>query len=479
MRSRIIGRAEECGRLEDCLLADTSQLIVVYGRRRVGKTFLINEFFEERLAFRLTGSFNENTSFQLSNFTREISRKSGEKKAEPKDWPEAFEMLRDYLESLPKQEKHVIFFDEMPWLDTERASFMPAFEWFWNDWASTQHHLVFVVCGSATSWMLENFINNKGGLFSRQTCRLYLKPWSLAETEAFLESRGIRWSRYEIAECYMIMGGIPYYLSLLSNKKSMSQNIDFLFFRDRGELWDEFDHLYRTLFTNSANYVKVVEALSRKKGGMSRNELIQATKLPSNGAFTKILNDLIASGFVRISLFYQQKKKDALYQLSDYYTAFYFHFLKDREGHDEHYWQNAIDLPSRRSWTGLTFEQVCKDHIAQIKKKLGIAGVLSDESVWYTNGDAELGISGAQIDLLIHRRDRVIHLCEMKFSIHEYLIDKAYEQTLREKVGAFREITKCRESVFVTMITTYGVARNQHSYLIQSQVTLDDLFSGN
>lgn len=122
---------------------------------------------------------------------------------------------------------------------------------------------------------------------------------------------------------------------------------------------------------------------------------------------------------------------------------------------------------------------MCKDHIAQIKKKLGIAGVLSDESVWYTNGDAELGISGAQIDLLIHRRDRVIHLCEMNFSIHEYLIDKAYEQTLREKVGAFREITKCRESVFVTMITTYGVARNQHSYLIQSQVTLDDLFSGN
>ena len=477
MRSRIIGRIEECERLEDCLMADTAQLIVVYGRRRVGKTFLVNEFFEERLAFRLTGSFNENTAYQLSNFTREISRRSGEKKAEPKDWPSAFELLRDYLDSLPKQEKHVIFFDEMPWLDTEKSSFMPAFEWFWNDWASTQHHYLFVVCGSATSWMLEHFINNKGGLFNRQTCRIYLRPWSLAETETFLTSRGIHWSRYEIVECYMIMGGIPYYLSLLSNKKSMTQNIDFLFFRDRGELWDEFDHLYRTLFTNSANYVKVVEALSRKKNGMSRNELIQATKLPSNGAFTKILNDLTASGFIRVSLFYQQKKKDALYQLADYYTAFYFHFIKDREGRDGHYWQNAIDLPSRKSWTGLTFEQVCKDHIPQIKRKLGISGVLSDESVWYSNGNAELGVPGAQIDLLIHRRDRVIHLCEMKFSVDEYTIDKAYEQTLRKKVETFTQLTKCKESIFVTMITTYGVTRNQHSYLIQSQVTMDDLFS--
>ena len=476
MRSRITGRVDECERLENCLLADTAQLIVIYGRRRVGKTFLINEFFEEQMAFRLTGSFHENTAYQLSNFSREISRRSGEKKAVPDDWPAAFEMLRDYLESLPKQDKQVVFFDEMPWLDTEHSSFSPAFEWFWNDWASTQHHFLFVVCGSATTWMLDHFINNKGGLFNRQTCRIYLKPWTLAETETFLAARGIRWSRYEIAECYMIMGGIPYYLSLLNNKKSLNQNIDFLFFRDRSELWDEFEHLYRTLFTNSSNYIKIVEALSRKKSGMSRNELSQAAKLPANGAFTKFLNDLEASGFIRISRFYQQKKKSALYQLADYYTAFYFHFLRDRQGHDEHYWQNTIDLPSRRAWTGLTFEQVCKDHIPQIKKKLGITGVLSDESVWYSNGDMDLGIPGAQIDLLIHRRDRVVHLCEMKFSVDEYIIDKSYEQTLRRKVETFRQMTKCRESIFLTMITTYGVIQNQHSFLVQSQVTLDDLF---
>ena len=209
---------------------------------------------------------------------------------------------------------------------------------------------------------------------------------------------------------------------------------------------------------------------------MTRNELAEKTGMPPNGDLTKTVDDLIASGFVRVSNFYKKKKKDALYQLADYYTAFYCRYIKDNYGKDEHFWSNAVDNPARRAWARLTFEQVCKDHIRQIKQKLGISGVLTEESVWYTKGDAELGISGTQIDLLLERRDRVINLCEMKFSVNEFIVDKAYDAVLRNKVETFRRMTGCRQSLQLTMITTDGVKKNRYSNFVQSQVTLDDLF---
>ena len=476
MLDKIIGRKEEIERLDGCMSEQTAQLIVVYGRRRVGKTYLVNEYFDHQFAFKLTGVYGQKRHDQLRHFASELSRRTGAEKSVPSDWLQAFDLLRDYLESLDDGAKQVVFIDEMPWLDTHKSGFLPAFEWFWNDWASTRDNLIMIVCGSATSWMADHIEHNKGGLFNRQTCRLYLEPFRLYEVEQYLESRNIHWSRYDIAECYMVMGGIPYYLSLLNNRYSYRQNIDRLFFRKKGELWDEFDHLYKTLFTNSVNYTKVAEALSTRNSGMTREEIAGRTGLPENGALTKILDNLASSGFVRISHFYNRKKKDALYQLSDYYSAFYFRYIKDHDGRDESFWSNAIDNPARRSWAGFMFEQLCKDHIGQIKRKLGISGVLTQESVWYTRGDQELNVSGAQIDLVIERRDRVINLCEMKFSINEYVIDKNYDMTLRNKLESFRSMTHTRETLQITMITTYGVKSNRYSSLVQSQVLLDDLF---
>ena len=472
----IIGRREEITRLDRCMEAISAQLIIIYGRRRVGKTYLINEYFNNEFAFKLTGAYKKTKAFQLESFADELKQKSRKTQPVPSDWRDAFRQLREYLETLPEKEKQVVFIDEMPWLDTPQSDFLPLFEWFWNDWASTRNNLVFIVCGSATSWMTDNISGNKGGLFNRQSCRIYLEPFTLRETEDFLGFKGITWSRYEIAECYMIMGGIPYYLNLLDKAMSYTQNIDNLFFKKRGELWDEFGHLYATLFSNSDSHIKIVEALSTKKGGLTRNELVQKTGLPANGYFSKMISNLESSGFIRVSNFYGKKKKDALYQLSDYYTAFYYRYIKNNYGKDEHYWSNAIDNPARRSWTGLTFEQLCKDHIPQIKKKLGISGVLSEESIWYTHGDEELGVPGAQIDLLIERRDRVINVCEMKFSINEYVIDKDYDMVLRNKLDAFRRMTNCKKSLQTTMITTYGVKRGKYSGIINSQITLEDLF---
>ena len=473
---KIIGRAAECERLEKCLREEQAQLVILYGRRRVGKTFLINQFFAGRFDFKLTGAYAQPREAQLRYFTAELNRQTGRETPAPKDWIDAFALLREYLSALPAGEKHIVFFDEMPWMDTQRSGFLAAFEWFWNDWGCTQDNLVFIVCGSATSWMVENIAENKGGLFHRQTCRLYLQPFTLHETERYLQSRQIEWSRRDIADCYMIMGGIPYYLSLLDSELSFNANIDNLFFRKRAELWDEFDHLYQTLFSNSEQYIRIVEALSKKRMGLTRAEVAEQARLPANGTLSKMLNDLADSGFVRKTAFYGRKSKEVLYQLADYYSLFYYRFIKDGFGRDEHFWSNTLDNPSRRAWAGLTFEQLCKDHIPQIKKKLGISGVLSEESIWFGSVSDEGGKTGAQIDLIIDRRDQVVTLCEAKYSLNRFEIDKDYEQKLRGKIAVFRESTHCRKTIQLAMLSTYGVQRNKYSGIVSSEVQLDDLF---
>lgn len=479
VRKRIIGRKKECERLEEVLESDSSQLVVVYGRRRVGKTYLVNEFFGNDFAFKITGTYKQSREAQLTNFAAELSRRTSRKAETPKDWNAAFELLRSYMEGLDSERKQVFFFDEMPWLDTFCSGFLPAFEFFWNDFASTYHNVVFIVCGSASSWIVDNIENNKGGLFNRLTCRLYLKPFTLREVEEYLESRDIIWSRFDIVQLYMIMGGIPYYLSLLNRKHSLAQNIDRLFFGSNGELWDEYDHLYATLFSNSEAYKKIVEALSQKRSGLTRNEIIERTKLPRNGAMSKMLENLSDSGFIRISAFYGKKSKDALYQLSDYYTAFYLHFIRNHHGVDEAFWSNGAETSARKVWAGLTFEQLCMDHIWQIKQKLGISGVLSTQSIWYDRGGVDedgTEHKGAQVDLLIDRNDHVVNICEMKFRNGEFEIDKEDDLNLRNKMESFRVRTSCRKTLQLTMITTYGVKRNKYVNIVSNQVVLDDLF---
>lgn len=471
---KIIGRKEECKRLQKCMDSDSAQLVVIYGRRRVGKTFLINQFFKGRFDFKVTGLFDEPKETQIKAFMTELNEQNQRENPIPADWLDAFCLLKTYLKLLPRNEKHVVFFDEFPWFDTAKSGFLAAFEWFWNDWGSTQNNLIFIICGSATSWMVENIDKNKGGLFNRQTARIYLEPFTLKETEEYLKSRNFEWERYDIAEMYMIMGGIPFYLSQLDPDLDYSQNIDNLFFRKRAVLWDEFSHLYKTLFTNSEQHIKVVEALSSKRMGLTKAEIHEKTKLPSNGAFTKVLENLVNSGFVRVYPYFGDKKTKALYQLSDYYTMFYYKFLKNKEGRDESFWTNGIGSPARNAWAGFTFEQLCKDHIKQIKNKLGISGVLTQESSWFIKGTDEQ--NGAQIDMLIDRDDRIINICEMKFSRQEFEIDKEYQTNLINKIEAFRKDSKTRKNLQLTFVTTYGVKRNMYSSKVQRQIVLDDLF---
>ena len=308
----IIGRQKEIEQINECYESKESQLVILYGRRRVGKTFLINQIFDEQFAFKLVGDYNQKKEEQLYNFYEELKRKSKTEVSVPQSWREAFFQLRDYIDSLPRDKKQVVFFDEMPWLDNHKSGFLEAFEYFWNSYGASKNNLMLILCGSATSWLVEHIDHNKGGLFNRQNCRIYLEPFNLYETEQFLLSRNIHWSRYDICECYMILGGIPFYLNLLKGSIPYSANIDNLFFKKRAALWDEFEHLYNTLFTNSEAYIKIVEVLSEKRIGLSRKEMVEKSKLSDNSLLTKMIKNLVDSGFVREYPFYGNKKRQVI-----------------------------------------------------------------------------------------------------------------------------------------------------------------------
>lgn len=467
----IIGREKERELLNQYIDSNESEFIAIYGRRRVGKTFLIRKMFGERLAFYMTGMDNVTMQDQLLNFTLELRKFSGKDIPVPENWLYAFNSLATYLESLPNGNK-IIFMDELPWMDTPKSKFISALEHFWNSWASNRSDIKLIVCGSATSWMIDKLINNRGGLHNRLTHRMAIEPFNLQECEQYFEAKGFGYSQKEIAECYMIMGGIPFYLKQMQKGLSVAQNIDRLFFEIGCALDGEFDNLYRALFKFSENYIRIVEALASKGKGLTRQEIIQQTKLPNNGGLTTMLKELESCGFIRQYEPFAKQKKDILYQLTDFYSLFYFRFIQKNRYRDEHFWTNSLGSGIHRSWSEYAFEMLCLMHIAEIKKALGISGVQSLTSSWRSNSSEE----GAQIDLVIDRKDQTVNLCEMKYADRTFVIDKQYDENLRNKLASFREETKTRKSLHLTFVTTYGVKPNAYSGHIQKEVVLEDLF---
>ena len=472
-KNLFIGREYEIRQLEKYRNSKESEFIIIYGRRRVGKTFLVKEFFDDTYDFKVTGLYKKPKKMQLKNFYLALQEYGASIKKAPEDWLEAFAELKKLLKGIKENRKKIVFIDELPWMDTRQSEFLAAFEAFWNGWGAQQNDLMLIVCGSATTWITNKILSDKGGLFNRAARRLYLMPFTLRETEKYLVSRGIRWSRYDIVECYMTMGGIPYYLKLLDNEQSYLANIDTIFFKRNGPLWDEFDHLYETLFGSAKGYLKIIEALSTKKSGLTRKEIIQATKLEDNGLLTEMLKNLKNSLFVRAYNTFGYGEKNVVYQLADYFTLFYMQFVKGKQNPDEHLWTHYLDHPAKHNWAGQTFEQVCNDHIALVKKAIGISALPTDISSW--QGVSESG--KAQIDLIIDRRDRTTNICEIKFSVGEFTIDQDYETKLRKRMQVFREATKSKKALQLVMITTYGVRQNAHSGIVQSQVRMDDLFA--
>lgn len=476
----IIGRQYEQDLIADRCVSDKAELIAVYGRRRVGKTFLIKKMFNDQFAFTFTGMYEAPRIVQLEQFRITLQQYSGQAVPKLKDWFEAFSALRQYLTTLSTEKKIVVFLDELPWMDTPKSNFITAFGYFWNTWASMFSPLKLIVCGSATTWMLSRLIGDKGGLYGRVTRAIYLGPFTLGETEQFLnEKKGMNLTRQQVLDIYMVLGGIPYYLEMLKDGVPMDTNIDWLFFKKGAPLQVEFEFLFRSLFKDSLIYRKVVETLSEKMKGMTRKELIGAMKLKSGGVLSEILDNLEKCDFIRKYSAVGKSEREALYQLTDMFSLFFLRFVANKNSQDEQFWSNMRNDGSRNAWSGYAFEQVCLHHIRQIKKALGISGVLANVYSWSSRPFVDVTGAewkGGQIDMLIDRADGAINICEMKYANDEYTITADYEQRLRDRMSSFRAATKTKKALLHTFITTYGVKRNMHSGLVNSEVRLDDLF---
>lgn len=472
----IVGRKAEQKRLKDLLKSKQSEFAAVYGRRRVGKTFLIRETFKYKFTFQHTGLSGAGMPEQLSEFCKSLKEQGLERFAAPRTWRDAFHLLEKLLAASPDKKK-LVFIDEMPWLDTPKSNFIRALEHFWNAWASARTDIVLIVCGSATSWIINKLINNYGGLHNRITKQIYLKPFNLKECEEYSKSRKLALTRQQVVEAYMVMGGVPYYWSLLEQGTSLSENIDRLFFTSSGELSNEFGALYRSLFRNPEPHIAIIKALSSNKSGLARDSILKETGLDDNATFARALTELEQSDFVRKFNYMGNKSKNAVYQLIDNFTLFYYAFMEANGGSNPHFWSASINTPAYNTWTGLAFERVCLLHIEQIKRALGFNAVISSVHSWFyrppkNTKDAQ----GVQIDLLINRSDDVINLCEIKYCKGKYRLTEDEFYKLENRRLTFIEQTHTRKSVVLTIITTNGILLGNFANEIQNQIVVNQLF---
>lgn len=477
----MIGREREIRELNECYDSGRAEFIAVYGRRRVGKTYLVDETFKDRITFRHAGlspvdvqNHKNRLKEQLKHFYLSLQLHGMKKSKCPTSWLEAFFMLDMHLKSIDDGSRQVVFLDELPWLDTPRSGFITALEAFWNGWACHRHNLMLIVCGSATSWMTDNLINNKGGLYGRITFEMKLAPFTLGECEKFFQERGVLFSRYDIVQSYMALGGIPYYLGYMKKGLSLAQNIDQMFFAKGAKLHGEFDRLFASVFSTPEQMKSIVQLLGTQRSGFTRQEILRKTGLDDCGASTKLLKALVASDFIKPYVPFGKGKRDTCYKLTDPFCLFYMKFVQGRSGIDPEFWMHNGTSPVVNTWRGFAFEEVCFNHIYQIKKALNILGVSSTQSSWTLKGDKDT--EGTQIDLLIHRKDNVLNLCEMKFYNEKFTVDKNYYMKIVHRQNVLAEHLSRKSVIHNVLVTTEGLNYNEYSSIFQNVVVLDNLF---
>lgn len=471
----IIGRKKEIGVITRCLESRKPEFLAIYGRRRTGKTYLVKEYFNHQFAFYTTGILDVKTRGQLKAFKEALVEYGHSDTRIPADWFEAFSRLKELLEKGnvkrdPLTKKKVVFLDELPWMDTARSDFKSALDYFWNSWGSSQSDLLLIVCGSATSWIINNIVSDHGGFYNRVTKQIHLQPFTLGECEELLRSNRIELSRHQTTMCYMVFGGIPYYLNLLDSRLSLAQNIDELIFNPDGELHYEFERLFKSLFAKAEIHTTIIEALGTIRKGMTRNEIIEETGLRSSNNLTVALMELEQSGFVRRYQDYASGQKRAIYQLIDPFTLFHMSFVKNGKIVQ---WTSILNTPQFFSWSGNAFEIVCLNHLDNIRKALGILGVSSAQYGW----KSKKSNPGAQIDLVIDRADEVINICEMKYSEKECEISASYETNLLNKISSFRNETETKKAIHLTFVTINGLKKNIHSEMVVNSISAEDFFS--
>lgn len=472
MTKIIVGRELEKEKLEASLNSHRSELIAVYGRRRIGKTYLIREFFENKFVFRFEGLKDGLRETQLKSFMLKLRDFTDDFKEEkPADWLEAFFILKNYLKTIREsKKKKVIFIDEFPWADTQRSGFLPAFEDFWNAYCTTRSDLIVVVCGSAASYMLKKVINNRGGLHNRITRKIKLEPFSLKETKEFFQYKKLAMAKsdMDILRMYMALGGVAEYLEHIHPKDSSVNAIDRICFRKGAQLQNEFDEVFKSLFDENSYHELVIHALSDgRKKGMKRGEILSVMKITSSGKFSKCLDELILSGFVQKYTAYRDNRKSTLYRISDEFCLFHLQFIRNFKGNS---WTKLFQKQEYITWSGYAFETICLKHIDCIKKGLNCDQIASENYSWSN--------SEAQIDLVIDRDDGYVNLCELKFYNNVCNVNKEYYLQLMKKEDAYRKVTKSKKAMITTMITTFGVTCSTSMDIENQSLTMECLFNG-
>ena len=471
----MIGREKEREELEKLYRSEKAEFVAIYGRRRVGKTYLVDETFKDRLTFNHAGlspvdmeNKKNGTKEQLRQFYYSLLRYGMQKDHIPHDWMEAFFMLEMFLDGKKTEGKMVVFLDELPWLDTPRSGFITAFEGFWNNWGCRKDNLLLIVCGSANSWIINKLINNHGGLYNRVTYEINLAPFTLHECKEYFLSRNIEFSDYDITQAYMIMGGIPYYLAYITPEDSLARNIDNMFFSRNAKLQAEFSRLFSSVFENPDLIMEIVRILNRRSMGFERKDVLRELGRIDNSSFTRAFDALEAGNFVLRYVPFGKKKSQSYYKLIDPFCIFYLRFIENKTSLDEDFWMQNVTAPAINSWRGYAFENVCFNHIPQIKNALGISGVQTVCSQWFDNS--------SQINLLIERKDNIVNMCEIKFYGVEFSVDKEYYKTLNERQVNLSGHLNKRTAVRNTLITTFGLKYNTYSGVFSKTITMEDLF---
>lgn len=473
---KFIGREKEIKILNDAYSSGESEFIAVYGRRRIGKTFLIKHVLEDRFSFYYSGKLDLSREMQLIAFRDALDEQGVANPPLFSNWFQAFSQLKKLLEGSP-EDKKVIFLDEIAWMDNTRSEFLPALEGFWNEWASRRNDILLIICASSTSWIIKKVFHNRGGLYNRITGKIKLEQFSLKECEEMSKEMNLGFTRLQILSAYMILGGVAFYWSRLKKGLSVPQNIDNLFFSGNGILKGEFKSLYSSLFSNPDGYIKIVSALGTRNIGLTRTEIADETKLSNNNRLGEMLEELEECGIIYSYLPLGKRKNGTIYKLIDSLSLFHFQFLKDQE--KPRSWIHMMDSPKYLSWCGISYERVVLLHMDSVKRKLGISGMLSSQYCWFSDTKKlKQGETGAQINLLIDRSDNIINIVEVKWTQdgRPFNMTREDEESLINKKTALQREKNTKKGIHFTLVTTGGFTPSCYTEIIHSDVTLDDLF---
>ena len=304
------------------------------------------------------------------------------------------------------------------------------------------------------------------------TCQIFLRPFSLKETELFMNDRDFGWSRKQIAEAQMVFGGLPFFFDLLNPDESLTWNINMLCFNQHALLRNESKKLLEATLKKSPVYNRIMERLSHNYYGMPKAQCQEELGIPQ-GTFTRAVDDLVKCGYVHESKDNYIKGHPLRLQLVDPFLLFHYNFLsKNAPVQVKSFEVYKADTGKYINWRGHAFEVLCLYHIEQIKKALGISGVNTNEYSWISSKKE----GGAQIDLVIERDDGIANLCEEKFTDTAFSISSEYEEDLLNKIELYKQETKTKHATKLVLISVEGIKGSAHTEHITRVLTLDDLF---